>query len=608
MVVDPSSIQSGSSVDITATITQAGGASAPPAGDHVNFYATASGSSEQVFLGQGDVAWNANSPATGTATLTVGGWQPGFYTIEADYTGDTFNNPSSGTASLGVTTQSPTTLTYTGPASIATGTSANVSFQLLDASNNPVALEPVTITVNGHDYPGTTDASGTVSTPVTLPVGSYAVGAQFTGDANYLASTGSGTLIVTMAPTTIVYTGDTQTRGGQTATLSATLTDQNGNPVGGELVTFSFGSVHCQSTTNLNGVASCTVTVVDAPGSYTVTASFGGDGTYLGSSGTGTITVANKLPTTIVYTGDTTTGVGQTATLSAKLTAQSGSPLGGKVVTLSFGSVSCQATTNVNGVASCTVTVVDVPGSYTVTASFAGDVTYLASSGTGTITVAGKVSTRLVDNTTGNFLQGSTTTLSATLTTSAGAPLAGKTIYLTLGLSACHGLTNASGVASCTVTVPGPTGPTVSTATFLGDTGANPALDAKPALVYAFAGSGSFVVGDRSATGSVTFWGSQWAKSNSLSGGAADNSFKGFAVSPATPQCGGTWTTDPGNSAPPPRGPLPAYMAVAVTSKTAKSGKTISGNVVHVVIVKTNPGYDANPGHPGTGTVVATVC
>jgi len=49
-------------------------------------------------------------------------------------------------------------------------------------------------------------------------------------------------------------------------------------------------------------------------------------------------------------------------------------------------------------------------------------------------------------------------------------------------------------------------------------------------------------------------------------------------------------------------------MAVAVTSKTAKSGKTISGNVVHVVIVKTNPGYDANPGHPGTGTVVATVC
>jgi hypothetical protein len=34
----------------------------------------------------------------------------------------------------------------------------------------------------------------------------------------------------------------------------------------------------------------------------------------------------------------------------------------------------------------------------------------------------------------------------------------------------------------------------------------------------------------------------------------------------------------------------------------------ISGTVVHVVIVKTNAGYDSNPGHPGTGTVVATLC
>jgi len=30
--------------------------------------------------------------------------------------------------------------------------------------------------------------------------------------------------------------------------------------------------------------------------------------------------------------------------------------------------------------------------------------------------------------------------------------------------------------------------------------------------------------------------------------------------------------------------------------------------VSHIVIVKTNAGYDANPGYPGTGTVVATIC
>jgi hypothetical protein len=324
-------------------------------------------------------------------------------------------------------------------------------------------------------------------------------------------------------------------------------------------------------------------------------------------AGSGTL-VVNKFATTTAYTGDSQTGVGKTATLSATLTGPIGNPLSGKLVTLSYGTVSCQATTNLNGVASCTVTDADAPGTYTVTASFAGDGTHQPSSGTGSIVVAGLGLTAIVDNVTGSFLQGSVATLSAKLTVN-GAPLAGKTVALTLGLSLCTGVTNASGIATCTVTVPGPTGPTLSTATFLGDAAFKRSIDTKPALIYASApGGGSFVVGDRSATGSVYFWGAQWSKNNTLSGGAAESSFKGFAKTVSASGCGATWTTDPGNSASPPKDPLPAYMAVALTSKTTKSGKMISGTVVHVVIVKTNAGYDPNPGHPGTGTVVATLC
>lgn len=83
---------------------------------------------------------------------------------------------------------------------------------------------------------------------------------------------------------------------------------------------------------------------------------------------------------------------------------------------------------------------------------------------------------------------------------------------------------------------------------------------------------------------------------------------QGFAKIPAVPSCGTNWSTDPGNSSPPPAGPLPAYMAMIVTSSSTKSGSQISGNTVHVVVVKTNAGYDSNPGHAGTGTVVATIC
>lgn len=91
-------------------------------------------------------------------------------------------------------------------------------------------------------------------------------------------------------------------------------------------------------------------------------------------------------------------------------------------------------------------------------------------------------------------------------------------------------------------------------------------------------------------------------------GGPCPGLVQGLCEVPASPTCGRTFTTDPGNSAPPPNGPLPAYMVVIVTSSISKSGSTISGNIVHIVIVQTKTGYDANRGHPGTGLVVATIC
>jgi hypothetical protein len=123
-------------------------------------------------------------------------------------------------------------------------------------------------------------------------------------------------------------------------------------------------------------------------------------------------------------------------------------------------------------------------------------------------------------------------------------------------------------------------------------------------------GGGSFVIGNRDAVlgNTVNFWGAQWAKHNSLSGGPAPRSFKGFAEAPATPACGQGWNTDPGNSTPPPDGPLPVLMAVIVTSSSHKSGSTISGNTVAIVLVRTDPGYQPNPGHAATGTVVSVVC
>lgn len=130
-------------------------------------------------------------------------------------------------------------------------------------------------------------------------------------------------------------------------------------------------------------------------------------------------------------------------------------------------------------------------------------------------------------------------------------------------------------------------------------------------LIFGTAKGGNFVIGDRNAAigTAVTFWGAQWWKLNSLSGGSTPiSSFKGFEDSPATVACGRSWTTDPGNSTPPPPGPLPAYMLVLVSSKIGPNGARIAGDTVHEVVVKTNPGYAPAAGYAGTGKVVARVC
>jgi hypothetical protein len=107
----------------------------------------------------------------------------------------------------------------------------------------------------------------------------------------------------------------------------------------------------------------------------------------------------------------------------------------------------------------------------------------------------------------------------------------------------------------------------------------------------------------------VTFWGAQWWKKNHLSGGTAPVSFKGFAncTNPNPPTCGGTWQSDPGNSSHPPD-TVPADMTVIVSSLITKSGPIESGDIPMMVTIHTDPGYEPNPGHEGTGTVTAVVC
>jgi YVTN family beta-propeller protein len=162
-----------------------------------------------------------------------------------------------------------------------------------------------------------------------------------------------------------------------------------------------------------------------------------------------------------------------------------------------------------------------------------------------------------------------------------------------------------------------------STGTFLISTtiadvdGSTTTTPACSVIIFAFAtGNGAaFVIGDLEAGfgNHVTWWSSQWAKINVMSGGAPPNAMKGFAgfednfLGLPPPNCGGSWSTDPGNSTPPPPS-VPNFMGVIVSSRVTQSGSIISGDIKQVVIVRNDPGYGPSPGNPGTGTEIAVVC
>jgi len=123
--------------------------------------------------------------------------------------------------------------------------------------------------------------------------------------------------------------------------------------------------------------------------------------------------------------------------------------------------------------------------------------------------------------------------------------------------------------------------------------------------------TGTFVIGDENAQigNHVTFWGSHWAQHNTSSNGDTPEGFMGFAgsLSPNLAECGGTWRGNVGGGTNPPM-MIPEFITAVASSSITRSGSHVNGDIALVVLIQTDSGYEPNPGHPGTGTIVGIVC
>jgi hypothetical protein len=534
-------------------------------------------------------------------------------------------------ASVSVTVEQGSSLKYTGATTGDYNDSVTLSANLTTAGL-PIAGKTVTFTntFGGGLCSGTTDPSGNASCSVTPTdaAGPYQVTATFAGDANYAGSSTTVGFTVTLEESRLTITGPVTADYSDPVSVVAQLTDPTGGgPIASKSVTFVLGSgagtETCTASTNASGNASCSITPNQVPGPYALTATFTGDTFYLGSSTAVPFTI-KKEDTAVAFTvtSAVTSDYHDAATVQAQLTDPTGgAPIAGKSLTFVLGSGTGTETcvtgpTDASGKASCSITPNQAAGPYTLTSSFSGDAYYLPSSANVPFTITREEDTLAFTASSPTVIaNGHPATFSATLLEDGTTPPVpfGQTVTVTLGsgitAQTCNGTTNATGLATCTITsVNQPLGPNTVSANFAGDGYYLPSSTSEPVIDFAFLAQGSMIIGDLDAPPGtpVQFWGATWSAVNSLSGGSAPNSFKGFADN-SLQSCGGSWSTRPGNSSKPPA-ILPSYMGVIASSAAAQSGSTISGTGPIIVVVKTNPGYSTDPGHPGTGTVVAVYC
>ncbi len=436
-------------------------------------------------------------------------------------------------------------------------------------------------------------------------------------------------------PTSITYNGPAAGDYHDASTVSATLTEGLGRPVSGKTLTFtlnSSGTELCSAVTNGGGVASCSITPTDVPNLDSIAVGFLGDDSYLSSSTARPFTIT-KEESSLTYTGSTTQDYHDVAPVSATLVEDTAGPaISGQPLTFTLGTQTCTSTSTTasSGGAGCSITLNQAAGQIDRGVAFAGNAYYLPSSSslTGGFAVTHEETTTTY---TGPLVilksNGAGLTLTAQLKedgTLAPVPF-GQTMTLSIGsgpqLQSCTGTTDSTGVAQCTISqFNGDLGNQPLGASFAGDGYYSPSSDtSKSGITFSFPSSGTFVLGDSTVAAAspltnVSWWGATWSDLNSLTGGAAPSAFKGYADSVTTlptsspaPVCGTTFTTKPGNSSSPPSS-VPSYMGVLVASSVSKSGSTISGTYGKIVVVKTDGGYAANPGHPGGGTIVATLC
>lgn len=349
-----------------------------------------------VFAGRTVLCSGVVANGTGGCSLSPRQLAPGSYPLTAVYDGDENSGSSASSAeTLTVVAGQPTTTTLTLSApTVVSGKEQSeelafrVSPVLTGFPDGTATIMAGTTTVCTFNLALEAFSGGDCNlTASQLPVGSYQITATYAGDGTFAGSVSAAQTLTVLAvqptTTTLALSAPSVPFGDeQTETLTAAVTPAaGGTPTG--TVTVVSGTTPVCTITLAGGTGTCTLTGSQLrPGSYPLTAAYGGDATDTASSDTSqTLTVAKEpATTTLALSADTVAhGSEQAELFTVEVDpATSGTPTGN--VTVKAGAVAVCTIILANGTGNCFLTPSQLKlGTYQITAAYNGDTTYAVS-------------------------------------------------------------------------------------------------------------------------------------------------------------------------------------------------------------------------------------
>ena len=373
------------------TITTVGTSGTPSIfGTSVTFTANVSVNSPGAGTPTGTVTFNDNGVPIGggtvalsgtTATFPTSALSVGSHPITATYNGDTdFSGSTSGPIDQNVNKGTTTSSVATNGSPSIFGNSVTFTATIVVATGAGTPTGTVTF-MDGVSTLGTGALNGaghaTFSTAA-LAVGAHSITAVYAGDGSFVGSTsGSITQNVSQGTTTTgVGTSGSPSILGTSVTFTATITVATGAGTPTGTVTFKDGAATLGTGAVSGGTATFSTSNLSVA-SHSITAVYGGDGNFTGSTSASITQMVSKgTPTVSLGSSANPSLLGNSVTFTATLGQLGGVFPTGSVLFLDGAAKLGSGTLNGSGVATFSTSALAL-GSHPMTASYAGDSSFL---------------------------------------------------------------------------------------------------------------------------------------------------------------------------------------------------------------------------------------